>query len=197
VVSLGSDHLQRIQADDSILKLSELNNQPYMLMVASQSPHKNTARLLEAVTRIGSGMRFALAGGSFKDIFQTAGINQLPANVIQLGYINDAQLKALYEHASGFIFPSLYEGFGLPILETMSSNCPVLSSRAASLPEVGGEAALYFDPLNVDDITDKLQNFISDSALRNNLRQRGKIRAAQFTWEGTARRTLDLLIPLL
>jgi glycosyltransferase involved in cell wall biosynthesis len=142
-------------------------------------------------------MRFALVGGSFKDIFQNSGLGQLPSNVIQLGYINDAQLKALYEHARGFIFPSLYEGFGLPILEALDCGCPVLSSRAASLPEVGGEAVLYFDPLSVDDITVKLESFISDSLPQDELRQRGRMRAAQFTWDETARQTLDLLSALL
>jgi glycosyltransferase involved in cell wall biosynthesis len=79
----------------------------------------------------------------------------------------------------------------------MSCGCPVLSSRAASLPEVGGTAALYFDPLNVDDITDTIECVISSSSHQDALRERGRIHAAHFTWNGTARQTLDLLLPLL
>jgi len=197
VVTLGGDHLQDIQTDDRILKAHGLHNRPYILMVASQSPHKNTARLLEAIVRLRGETKFALAGGSFKNVFQNTGMSQLPSNVIQLDYINDAELKSLYEHALGFIFPSYYEGFGLPILEAMNCNCPVLSSKSASLPEVGGDAAVYFDPFNVDDITDKIENFISNQSFQYELRQRGKIHAKQFTWNRTAQRTLDLLSPYL
>jgi glycosyltransferase involved in cell wall biosynthesis len=196
VIPLGGDHLQRIQPDENILDLHGLRTQPYILMVANQSPHKNTARLLEAVSRLKGEMHFALVGGKL-DIFQDAGLDGIPENVVQLGYINDAELKALYEHARGFIFPSLYEGFGLPVLEAMNCGCPVLSSRAASLPEVGGGAALYFDPLSVNDIADKIENFVSSLSLQSDLRQRGRLRAVQFTWDGTARQTLDLLLPLL
>ncbi|MBI5353111.1 MAG: glycosyltransferase family 4 protein [Chloroflexi bacterium] len=195
VVPLGGDHLQNIQTDDHILESYGLRGQSYILMVASQSPHKNTPRLLEAIVRLRGETRFALAGGSFKNVFQNSETSQLPSNVIQLGYINDAELKSLYEHALGFIFPSYYEGFGLPILEAMNCNCPVLSSLSASLPEVGGDAVVYFDPFNVDDIKNKIENFISDLSLQDELRQRGKIHAKQFAWSKTAQRTLDLLSP--
>ena len=197
VVPLGGDHLQDIQPDEDILERHGLKDQPYILMVASRSPHKNTARLLQALTGLKGEPKFALAGGSFNNVFQNEQTGQLPPNVIQLGYINDAELKSLYENALGFIFPSYYEGFGLPILEALNCGCPVLSSRAASLPEVGGETVLYFDPFSADDIREKLATFISDTRLRNELRQRGRLRAAQFTWEKTARLTLDLLLPLL
>ncbi len=197
VILLGGDHLQQIESDETILDAHGLRDKPYMLMVASQSPHKNMARLLEVAARLNGEMQFAFVRGGFKSIFQNTGLNQLPKNIIQLDYVNDPKLKALYEHACGFIFPSFYEGFGLPTLEAMNCGCPVLSSHAASLPEVGGKAALYFDPLNVDDIIEKIESFISDSALQGELRQRGRTHAAQFTWNLTAQQTLDLLLPLL
>ncbi len=193
VIPLGGDHLQHLQADESVLQTYKLHDQPYILMVASQSPHKNMPRLLEAIVGLEGETKFALAGGSFKSVFQNIESQSLPSNVIQLGYINDAKLKALYEHALGFILPSYYEGFGLPILEAMNFGCPVISSRAASLPEVGGEAALYFDPFNVADIKEKIEAFISSPPLQEKLRQSGKIHAAQFTWIKTAKRTLELL----
>jgi glycosyltransferase involved in cell wall biosynthesis len=197
VILLGGDHMQYIRADESILDELRLRGQPYMLMVASQSPHKNTARLLQALNRIqNSAMRFVVVGGSNNAVFQKeAAINH--PSVIATGYKSDEAIKALYEHARGFIFPSLYEGFGLPVLEAMNCGCPVLSSRAASLPEVGGDAVLYFDPLSVDDIASAIDRLISSDTLQDKLRQHGRLHAAQFTWNKTAQQTLDLLTTLL
>jgi glycosyltransferase involved in cell wall biosynthesis len=114
-----------------------------------------------------------------------------------LGYANSSELKALYENAVGLIFPSLYEGFGFPVVEAMGLGCPVLCSSSASLPEVAGEAALYFDPLHPADLADKLDRFLSDPCLQEKLRLRGFEQAAKFRWEMTARQTLDKIIPLL
>jgi glycosyltransferase involved in cell wall biosynthesis len=97
----------------------------------------------------------------------------------------------------GFIFPSLYEGFGLPILEAMNCGCPVLCSNAASIPEVSGLAALYFDPLKVDDIASTIKTFISDPELEIEYKNRGFEQAAGFKWEKTAKNTLDALITFL
>ena len=197
VVPLGGDHLQSIQADEGILDRHGLRGQPFILMVASRSPHKNVGRLLEAVNRLEPGtMRFVLVGGKNQSVFREDVSITHPA-IILLGYVNDTELKALYQYASGFIFPSLYEGFGLPVLEALNCGCPVLSSRAASLPEVGGDAVLYFDPLDVDNITATLEHFLENTSSLNDLRQRGRAQAGRFTWEKTARLTLDLLGPLL
>ncbi|MEW5939142.1 MAG: glycosyltransferase family 1 protein [Chloroflexota bacterium] len=196
VVPLGGDHLQRLRSDESVLDKHGLRGMDFMLMVANQGPHKNMRRALDAANQLrGRETRFVLAGGRFKAVFQSARAGSLPSNVVQVGYVGDAELKALYEHARGFIVPSLYEGFGLPVLEAMNCGCPVLSSRAASLPEVGGDAAMYFDPLDANDIASKLERFISDPNRRAEWRERGKRHAAQFTWDRTARRTMDLLTP--
>lgn len=194
VILLGGDHLTRIEPDESLLKSYALRGRPFILMVANQSPHKNLARLLEAIQSLKSDLVFVLAGGKNRMVFQDTGAEKTSTQVIPLGYVNDAPLKALYQHATGFIFPSLYEGFGLPILEAMTCGCPVLCSKAASLPEVGGDAVLYFDPLSTEDMALKISQFIDNSSLRESLRNRGRAHVRNFTWENTAAQTLELLL---
>jgi glycosyltransferase involved in cell wall biosynthesis len=103
--------------------------------------------------------------------------------------INDTILKNLYENARAFIFPSLYEGFGLPVLEAFSCGCPVLLSNSSSLPEVGGEGAIYFDPYDSASLTDALENLISDDYLRKQLALKGCERLKLFSWQKTANET--------
>jgi len=185
-----------VQADESILDRYGLRGQEYLLTVGSLSPHKNVARLLDAANQLrGRTTRLVVAGGRDRSVFQD-GLVAAREAVIAVGHVDDASLKALYTHALGFVLPSLYEGFGLPVLEALGCGCPVLCSRAASLPEVGGEAVLYFDPRNVDDISAVLQTFLSDPALQADLRGRARPQAAQFTWRRAAQQTLDLLLPL-
>jgi len=106
------------------------------------------------------------------------------------GYVHDADLPALYGGADLFVFPSLYEGFGLPPLEAMACGTPVVCSNAASLPEVVGDAAVTVDPYDVDALAEAMQRVLADRDLREDLRARGLARARQFTWERTARETL-------
>jgi len=196
VVYLGSDHLDETAFDEGMLDAWRLREKPYFLVVASQSPHKNIAGLLKTVDQLQANVQFVLVGGSYKTVFRDSQY-QLPANVLQLGYIDDSNLKALYRRALGLIFPSRYEGFGLPVLEAMRHGCPVLCSTAASLPEVGGDAVLYFDPQNPDEITAVLTRFLADPALQAELKSRGLARAGQFLWKTTTQKTLELLTPLI
>jgi len=102
------------------------------------------------------------------------------------GHVDNATLQQCYAHADALVFPSLYEGFGLPPLEAMACGCPAAVSRAASLPEVCGDAALYFDPHNESDIAEKIERIVSDVELRSELVARGKERAHSFRWQDTA-----------
>jgi len=197
VIPLGGDHLNGIPADETILDRHSLPRKTYIFTVASQSLHKNFGRVLEVAARLGEGVQFVVAGGSYDRVFQQSGAQPVPANVKMLGYINDNELKALYENALAFIFPSRYEGFGLPVLEAMNCGCPVLCSNAASLPEVGGRAALYFDPLDVDGISALIKVVQADPDLQVVLRERGIEQASNFRWEKTARLTLAALASCL
>jgi glycosyltransferase involved in cell wall biosynthesis len=192
IIGLGGDHFRDIAPDLTVLERHNLEKKKYLLTVASQSPHKNFGRILQVANSL-TDVEFVAAGGSFKKVFKQSSFDSIPSNVHILGYVNDYELKALYENALGFIFPSLYEGFGLPVLEAMNSGCPVLSSNAASLSEVGGEAALYFDPCDVNNITTAIRTFLSDSSLQDKLRVKGLTHAQNYTWEKTARATLAAL----
>jgi glycosyltransferase involved in cell wall biosynthesis len=194
VIYHGSDHLDPIPDDESILDDYELRGQPYFLVVSSQSVHKNVSGLFEAVRKMDAMVRLVLVGGSFKSVFQGNNLGVMPPNIVKVGYIDDSKLKALYKNALGLIFPSLYEGFGLPVLEAMRCGCPVLCSRVASLPEVGGDAVLYFDPRDPEDMANVLNRFISDPGLQADLKKRGLARSEQFLWKDTAKKTLGLLV---
>ena len=114
-------------------------------------------------------------------------------NIIAAGFVSDGELRALYENAACFVFPSLYEGFGLPPLEGMSCGCPVIVSREASLLEVCGDAAMYCDAHSVDDIVDKVTQMMEDAAVRETWCERGREHARGFRWEQSARQLLDVL----
>jgi glycosyltransferase involved in cell wall biosynthesis len=112
--------------------------------------------------------------------------------IIFTGYVPDEDLSALYSGAKAFIFPSLQEGFGLPILEAMQCGTPVISSNATSLPEVAGEAAILINPYDKDELSQAMLNLLSDENLRNELTQKGLERAKQFSWSKCAQETVEI-----
>ena len=194
VLPEGSEHILRVEADTSILNKYHLDTEPYFLAVGSASRHKNINAVIAAIEKSDDSLpKLALAGGVFSKVFIDEG-SVSTIKFIRLGYVSDAQLRALYEHALAFVFPSLYEGFGLPPLEAMRCGCPVMVSDRASLPEVCGEAAVYFDPTNIDEIASNLQGLAGSRELRMKLREKGLARARQFTWEKTARGLLGVLV---
>lgn len=197
LISEGCDHILRIQSDDSVLNTPQIQRSPYLLMVGSSSPHKNLALVIQAFEQLSApDLQLVIAGGAFPRVFQNA--NQIdPRAAVTLGYVTDAQLKSLYTHAIGLIFPSLYEGFGLPPLEAMACGCPVIASDHASIPEVCGDAALYFDPTRASDLVAKLRAFLSDPTLQVSLREKGLARAKSFTWQRAAEMLLISVFEVL
>ena len=163
----------------------------YVLAVGSRSPHKNIETLVAAIQRWGDrGLPLVLAGGSNSRVFSQA--TALTSSVQSAGYLTDGELRALYEQAQCFALPSLYEGFGLPPLEAMRCGCPVVVSRAAALPEVCGDGALYADANDADDWLRCLRK-LQDTTFREELRQRGRAQAQRFSWE----RASDVLLRLI
>ena len=171
----------------------------FVLYAGNVKPHKNLERLIEAfdlVRRRGLGdLRLVLIGD---DISRYAALrravhqHQLHKYVRFLGYLPEATLAVMYRLAGVFVFPSLYEGFGLPPLEAMASGTPVVVSNVSSLPEVAGDAAVLVDPYDPKAIADGIYRVLTDEALRRSLRDRGVARARQFSWETSVRRVRDI-----
>lgn len=193
VVPLGREHITTLPRDSRILARHDLVDRPFLLAVGSRSPHKNFAALLRAARRLTDApFLFVIAGGVSTKV-HAASSEELPtSNVRYVGAVSDSELRALYEHAAGYVHPAYYEGFGLPPLEAMTLGCPVLSARAASLPEVIGDAGAYFDPFDDDDITGAIARFMADEPLRAALSERGRRRAELFSWDRCAEQVLDI-----
>lgn len=176
---------------------------PYFLFVGNVKPHKNLARLVEAFSCVAARVPHDLVIVGKKEGFITgdevvAGMAaRLGERVRFTGYVDDAALRGYYAAADSLVFPSLYEGFGLPPLEAMACGCPVLSSQAASLPEICGDAALYCDPYSVEEMAERLVQMAEDRVLRESLKERGVARASTFTWDSAAARTLAVLLEAL
>jgi glycosyltransferase involved in cell wall biosynthesis len=177
----------------------------YMLYFGSNKPHKNVPRLVEAFARLGSGDRklgtgLVIAGHwdqRYPQAKDLAAQLNLTDRVRFSGPVQDGDLPALYGGAELFVFPSEYEGFGLPVLEAMACGTPVVCSNRSSLPEVAGDAALLCDPQDVEELARAIEQALTDRAVRAVLQQRGLVRAAQFSWDQTAQQTLHVYHSIL
>lgn len=175
----------------------------YILFVGTLQPRKNISRLIEAFAKIKEGQTpykdlqlvvIGKKGWLYEEILAAPKTFGIEDKVVFLEGINDEELAIFYKHALCYALPSLYEGFGLPIVEAMKHGCPVITSNVSSLPEAGGDAALYVDPENVDDIAEKMTKLVKDKDLRKELSEKGKKQAAKFSWEKTAKETLKVLV---
>lgn len=169
---------------------------PYVLFVGTRNTYKNWDLFIEAVAPLVAGDPrlgvLCIGGGAFTPS-ETALLSRrgVLGRVAQRN-VRDDELAACYAHAAAFVFPSRYEGFGIPILEAFACGCPTLLANASCFPEIAGDAALYFDPADAGGLREQLARLLADDALRGQLRARGLARASQFTWDETARRTLDV-----
>ena len=171
-------------------------DRPYLLAVGTLEPRKNLERLVAAWNRLPASLRerHALAlvgprGWDDEPILRAAAAS----GARLLGRVSDSDLAALYAGCAAFAYPSLYEGFGLPVLEAMSAGAPVVTSNVSSLPEVAGDAAMLVDPRDEVAIAAALERLLTDPVLAAELRARGRRRAVAFSWERCARETRDLL----
>lgn len=183
------------QVEEHLIKRFGLSN-PYVLFVGTLTVRKNLERALKAFVVLRErfpDLLFVLAGPrTWKQtpVERILKRHNLHDRVRLTGPLTDIDLSALYNGAELFVFPSLYEGFGLPPLEAMACGTPVVASNVSAIPEVTGEAALLVDPLNVEEIAGAMQLVLDNPGLAQDLRERGLARAAEFTWEKTARQTI-------
>jgi glycosyltransferase involved in cell wall biosynthesis len=198
VVPLGLGAARRAQPLSPELTRArfELGERRVLLSLSAKRPHKNLKALLDALALLGGGERpmLVLPGYATEheaELREHARAVGVAGDVRFPSWVSAEEVEGLWGVASAFVFPSLYEGFGLPVLEAMARGVPVACADASSLPEVAGDAAVLFDPRSAEQIAAALTRLLSDEALRTRLRELGLRRAERFTWERSARLTLD------
>jgi hypothetical protein len=171
----------------------------YLLYPANTWPHKNHEVLLMALQRLkkrGLTPRLVLAGAAIRPVDSLKALaRQLDCEdqVLYLGYLDQSSFPGLYRGAACLVFPSLFEGFGVPLVEAMATGCPIACGDVCSIPEVVGEAAMMFDPRNPDSIADAVEQILRDPELRKQLVLKGRRQATLFSWENAAKHTLEIL----
>jgi glycosyltransferase involved in cell wall biosynthesis len=168
----------------------------YLLFVSTIEPRKNLETLLDAYAKLRRGGRYdgalvVVGRIGWKSESLVPRLNG--EDIVHLDYLRAAQLATVYERAEAFVFPSIYEGFGFPLLEAMARGIPCVAARSSSLPEIGGDAALYFEPRDAGGLAAHLERVVTDPALRADLAQRGRTQAAKFRWDVAAAETLAVL----
>jgi glycosyltransferase involved in cell wall biosynthesis len=178
---------------------SRIERHRYWLSVGTIEPRKNQERLLEAYRRLldagGEAFPLVLAGGAgwmMEHLTSTVAALGLADRVVLTGYVTDAELTWLYRNCMCNVYPSLFEGFGLPVLEGMQMGCPTICSSTTSLPEVAGDAALLVDPLSVEQLCDAMLKVATNAGMRDGLRRRSLEQARRFSWEASARQLAAL-----
>ncbi|MEN9982046.1 MAG: hypothetical protein RI918_15 [Pseudomonadota bacterium] len=191
-ILLGCEHIKKFIPEQPLELLSKLKGKPYVLAVSSASPNKNFSSVLKALELLGDkAPHCVIVGQQYSKVFKESKLNS--DRVIEMGYVSDETLAGLYENAMCLVFPSFYEGFGLPPLEAMLLGCPVITSNCSSLPEVCGSAALYCDPNDPSTISDSISFLVQNPEKVNALREASKAHAQNFTWKKSATHLLRVL----
>jgi glycosyltransferase involved in cell wall biosynthesis len=198
VIPLAPDsRFRRVEDRDALGRLTERYglDEPYLLYVGNIEPRKNLGRLLEAYARVGriSGPLVLVGNLAWltREVVDSVNRLGLTERVRFLGYVPDSDLPALYSAASAFVYPSLFEGFGLPVIEAMACGAAVVTSTAPALREIAEGAALLVDPYSVESIAEGIRTVLTGADVHARLVESGLARASRYTWEATARRTLE------
>lgn len=194
VIANAADERFRPQGPDE-----ESEHGRYLLAVSSPNAHKNFARMIEGFRRLSlthADVELRVVGGQARSFSRQDYGDDLD-RVRFVGRVDDDELARLYRGALAFVFPSLYEGFGIPPLEAQRCGCPVIAARAASMPEVLGDSALYIDPYDVDDIARAMATVIDDPWVRDRLVAKGHRNVAQYSWRASAARVSRVLDDVL
>jgi O-antigen biosynthesis alpha-1,2-mannosyltransferase len=168
---------------------------PYLLCVSNRKRHKNEFRVVEAFARadLPTGMHLVFTGGPTAELADCIEHFHVTQRVYFAGVVPEIKLPSLYRGAAALVFPSLYEGFGLPILEAMACGTPVITANLTAMPEIAGGAALLVDPTSVEQIANAMGQLVSDPALRQQLRRKGLARSAEFPWARTAAKVRETI----
>jgi glycosyltransferase involved in cell wall biosynthesis len=175
---------------------------PYLLYVGNAYPHKNLKRLILAFKKLvedyNLDYQLVLVGGGdhfYRKLRRDTNLRMLPQftnRILFLGFVSDKELDELYKNASLYVFPSLHEGFGLPPLEAMARGLPVVSSSATCLPEILGKAIIYFNPLDIDDMAEKIKKTLLDNRAKKDLIRKGYKQIKKYSWRKMAEETLEI-----
>ena len=174
---------------------------PFVLYVGTIEPRKNLVRVMEAWARVRRRTKIpyqlvitGFQAWAYREVSELVRRLEIKRDVVFTGYVRDEELPLLYNASDLFIFPSLYEGFGMPVLEAMACGVPVLTSNTSSIPEVASDAAVMVDPTDVEKMALGIQEVLENQTLREHMVQAGPVRAAQFSWKKTACQTLDVYL---
>lgn len=182
----GIDHMKNIKPDESIFSKCTIEKNNYVLAVSSLNPSKNFKLILETA-KISPEINFVIAGGTNSTVFKEQGL-EIASNVKFIGYVNDKELVALYKYASCFVYPSIYEGFGIPPLEAMYFNCPVIVSNIEVFKEIYKDNVLYCDKYNVDSLLEKIILLMKSKNLKNKIINKSKQLVDIYKWEKSSKK---------
>ncbi|MBI1910219.1 MAG: glycosyltransferase family 4 protein [Deltaproteobacteria bacterium] len=188
----GHEHILSTPPDETVFQKFNLGNELFILVVGSTTLIKNLSSIIQSAEWLEHRrINIVAVGDRASEIYKKSG---LESNQIRyIGYVSDSELRSLYSKAVCLLFPSFYEGFGLPPLEAMACGCPVIASDRASLPEICGDAVLYCDPDKPKEIIETIEKLLTDPTLRERLSKKGPERAKSFTWQASAKRIWEEL----
>ena len=193
VVYNAVDHFAALRPDDTIIERLGLRRNGFFLLVGTMKPNKNLDFAVRAFEALGdAGQKLVVVGGTAPTVFKSKG-SASNDRMLFPGRLSDAEIAALERDATAFVFPSLYEGFGIPPLEAMTQGCPVVAADIPAVREASDEAALYFDPTKQQELVAAMRRIAGDEILRDKLRRKGRDNVARFSWDRSADGVLAML----